>query len=101
MLGNFYDYSKVQPCLVLLLIGMTLKEGTHEGYAIGRKAGSLVLLDTIGIHGGVSVMRGERWIARFHLVDRKYRFWNHPEQEGFLMRLFSLFCRKVKRIVGC
>jgi hypothetical protein len=69
-------------------------------YAIERKAGSLVLFDTIGIHGGVSVARGERWIARFHLVDRKYRFWNHPEQEGFLMGLFSRFCRKVKRSVG-
>lgn len=80
---------------------MTLEEGSHESYAIGRKAGSLVLLDTTGIHEGVSVVRGERLIARFHLVDRKYRFWNHPEQEGFLMGLFSLFCRKAKRIVGC
>ena len=85
----------------LLLIDMTLEEGSYESYAIeSYKAGSLVLFDTIGIHGGVSVVRGERWIARFHLVDRKYRFWNHPEQEGFLMGLFSRFCRKVKRAVG-
>ena len=85
---------------MLLLIGMTLEEGSHKSYVIGRKAASLVLLDTIGIHGGVSVAREGRWITRFHLVDRKYRFWNHPEQEDFLMGLFSLFCRKVKPIVG-
>ena len=66
-------------------------------HAIERKAGTLILFDTVGIHGGVSVVRGERWIARFHLIDRRYRFLNHPEQEGFVLGIISRLYSRMKR----
>ena len=85
---------------LIRIVGGCCRSETFLNNVIERKVGFVVLFDTIGIHGAVTVAPGERWIARFHLVDRKCRFWNHPEQEGFPMGLFSRFCRKVKRIVG-
>ena len=67
-------------------------------YVVEGKAGTLILFDTNGIHGGVSVSEGYRKIARFHLVDRKYRFWNHPEQENLIFGIISRFLRKLKNI---
>ena len=67
-------------------------------YVVEGKAGTLILFDTNGIHGGVSVSEGYRKIARFHLVDRKYRFWNHPEQENLIVGIISRICRKLKNI---
>ena len=92
------SYSRTEQELIEKLREISAEPAKSLEYAIERKAGSLVLFDTIGIHGGVSVARGERWIARFHLVDRKYRFWNHPEQEGIIMGLISRICRKARRL---
>ncbi|MEC7876083.1 MAG: phytanoyl-CoA dioxygenase family protein [Pseudomonadota bacterium] len=95
---NLKAFTNDEQSLIAELKAIVADPKTSLKYTIERKAGALVLFDTIGVHGGVSVAQKERWIARFHLVDRKYRFWNHPEQENFLMGLFSRFCRKIKTL---
>ncbi len=88
-------YSQNQ-ILINELVEIINKPEKSLEYVVEGKAGTLILFDTNGIHGGVSVSEGYRKIARFHLVDRKYRFWNHPEQENFIFGIISRILRKLK-----
>ena len=82
--------------LINELVEIVNKPEKSLEYVFEGKAGTLILFDTNGIHGGVSVSEGYRKIARFHLIDRKYRFWNHPEQENLIFGIISRILRKLK-----
>jgi hypothetical protein len=47
---------------------------------VAGRAGTLVFFDTAGIHGGGHHTGGDRYICRYHLVDRRYVLRHVPEQ---------------------
>ena len=42
------------------------------------KAGTLLLFDTTGIHGGVELKKGKRFISRIHFVEKQFNKFINP-----------------------
>jgi ectoine hydroxylase-related dioxygenase (phytanoyl-CoA dioxygenase family) len=62
-------------------------------YCVEGKAGTLLLFDTTGIHGGVELKKGKRYISRIHFVEKKFNKIINP---NFLDRIFL----KINRFIN-
>jgi hypothetical protein len=73
-------------------------------YVVAGGPGTVVLFDSVGIHGGGQLEQGERYIARYHFVDSRYVFRNLSDQLPPLKRTLSraagLYRRMQSRIAG-
>ena len=56
-------------------------------YIVPGPAGTVVIFDPAGLHGGGKLHRGERYISRYHFVDSVYVFRNLPDQLSPAKRL--------------
>ncbi len=92
---NDPDMARTHELLVSLANGT---ENTYD-YVVSGEAGTLVLFDTVGIHGGGKVFSGDRYIARYHFVEPSFVFRNLPEQLHPLKRIFSHAWRISRKFV--
>jgi hypothetical protein len=88
---------ELRECAALL---HTLQDNSEKSYnyVVAGPAGTVVIFDTIGIHGGGRVYEGERYIARYHFVDSGYVFRYLPDQLHPVARPFSSAARLFRKI---
>lgn len=65
-------------------------------YVVSGGPGTVVIFDTIGVHGGGRVYSGERYIARYHFVGPEFVFKNLPDQLPPVKRALS-HARRISR----
>jgi len=91
VLDRYVDLSRdseLKECYELLRNIERNPEKSYD-YVVAGGPGTVVLFDSVGIHGGGQLMSGERYIARYHFVDSGFLFRNLPDQLPPLKRQLS------------
>jgi len=73
---------------------------TADDHVIRGRAGTIALFDTSGIHGAGTHTEGDRYICRYHLVDRRYVLRHIPAQARPLDRWVSYTLSSIRRRVA-
>ena len=82
------------------LINMvTDREDCSHDFCLEGPAGTVVIFDTVGIHGGGVFHGGERYICRFHGVDRRYQLLYAPEYLTGIKRIGGVAFKKLRKAV--
>lgn len=68
---------------------------TSYDYCVSGPAGTLVVFDPAGIHGGGELTSGNRFIFRIHFVDAKYVFLHLYDQLSPLKSILSKVLRRL------
>ncbi len=78
---NFLNYLKNNRNakeMYSLLSKISKDKDLSYNYCVGGKAGTLLLFDTVGIHGGVKLKKGKRFISRIHFVQKEFKKYIDP-----------------------
>lgn len=91
---KFLDYINKSPKAnkaFNLLRDIKLNEKLSYEYCVEGKAGTLLLFDTIGVHGGVSIKKGSRYISRIHFVEKSFQGYLKPSMTQIIKSKIKKF----------
>lgn len=89
---NYLENNSEAKEIYLLLHKISNNINLSYNYCVEGKAGTLLLFDTAGIHGGVELTKGKRFISRIHFVQQEFKKYISP-------KLLDRIIFKLKKII--